>query len=145
MSNNKKIIGIIGVVFVVLIGYKFISSNIQESKEKAVLQERYRLEQLQNNQERLEKQEKEQQKQSDIESCIEEVRARLRLLARSKCFNEVGDEALLICAKKETSEKCEKYKNNIDLNIMCLKGEIENANKINEDFEHNKNECYKRY
>jgi len=41
-----KIIGIVVIVFVVLVGYKFISSNIQENKEKAVLQEKHRLEQL---------------------------------------------------------------------------------------------------
>lgn len=145
MSNNKKIIGIIGVVFVALVGYKFISSNIQEKKEKTVLQEKYRLEQLQKNQERLEKKDEEQQKQSDIESCIEEARTRLRTSTGSKCFNEVGDEAILSCGKKEANEKCEKYKENIDLSIVCLKEEIKYANKINDDFERNKNECYKRY
>ncbi len=143
MSNNKKIIGIVAIVFVALVGYKFISSNIQEDKEKAVLQERYRLDQLQKNQEVLKRQEEKKQKQNDIESCIEEARARLRLATGSKCFNEIGDEAVLNCAKKEVSEKCEKYKNNLDLNIMCLKGELEYSNKINEEFRQDKNECYK--
>lgn len=141
----KKIIGIIGIVFVSLVGYKFISSDIQENKEKAVLEERYRLEQLQNNQERLEKQEEKQQKQDDIESCIEEARSRLRLSTGSKCFNEIGGDAILSCAKKEVSEKCGKYKDNINLNIMCLEGEIKYATKINEEFRQDKDECYKRY
>lgn len=145
MSNNKKIIGVVAIVFVAMIGYKFISSNIQENKEKAVLEEKYRLEQLQKSQEILVKQEERQQKQDDIESCIEEARARLRISTGSKCFNEVGDEALLSCAKKEASEKCGKYKDNINLNIMCLEEELKYANKINEEFRQDENECYKRY
>ena len=40
----KKIITLIGVVFLALVGYKLISSNVQENKEKAVLQEKVRLE-----------------------------------------------------------------------------------------------------
>lgn len=59
MSNNKKIIIIIGVVFVALIAYKFISSSVQENKEKAVLQEKYRLEQL---------------SQKDLQNCIDEAK-----------------------------------------------------------------------
>lgn len=145
MGNNKRIIGIIGIVFVSLVGYKFISSNIQENKEKTVLQERYRLEQLQNSQERLVKKEEGQQKQDDIESCIEEARARLSRLTGSKCFNEVGDEALLNCAKKEVTEICKKYEGNFDLNIECLKGQIAYSEKINKEFREDKNECYKRY
>ena len=44
--DNKKIIGIIGIVFVALVGYKFISSSIQENKEESVLEHKYNLEQL---------------------------------------------------------------------------------------------------
>ena len=75
MVSNKKIIGIVAIIFVVLVGYKFISSNIQENKEKAVLEERYRLDQLQKNQEVLKRQEEKKQKQNDIESCIEESKS----------------------------------------------------------------------
>lgn len=42
--DHKKIIILIGVVFLALVGYKLISSNVQENKEKAVLQEKVRLE-----------------------------------------------------------------------------------------------------
>lgn len=143
--SYKKIIGIIGIIFVVLISYKFISSNIQENKEKAVLEERYRLEQLQKSQERIVIQEERQQKQDNIESCIEEARARLRISTGSKCFNEVGHEALLSCVKKESSELCKNYRDNIYLYTKCAKGEIERSNKINEEFRQDKNECYKRY
>lgn len=59
MSNNKKIIGIVMIVFVVLVSYKFISSGIQENKEKAVLQEKYRLEQL---------------SQKALQNCIDEAK-----------------------------------------------------------------------
>lgn len=145
MGNNKKIIGITAIVFVALVGYKFISSGIQEDKEKAVLQEKYRLDQLRNNQETLENKEKEQQKQSDIEHCIEEAKAKLRVLTGSKCFDEMGDEAILSCAKKEVSEMCKKYENNFGLNIECLKGQIAREEKISEEFRQDKNECYLYY
>lgn len=44
--KNKQIIILIGVIFLAFVGYKLISSSIQENKEKAVLQERVRLEEL---------------------------------------------------------------------------------------------------
>lgn len=59
MSNNKKIIGIVAIVFVALVSYKFISSGIQENKEKAILQEKYRLEQL---------------SQKALQNCIDEAK-----------------------------------------------------------------------
>lgn len=145
MNNNKKIIGIVAIVFIALVGYKFISSSIQENKEKAVLEEKYRLEQLQKSQEILVKQEERQQKQDDIESCIEEARAKRRISTGSNCLNEVGDEALLSCAKKELSEKCGKYKDNIDLSILCLKGQIEFQKNIKEEFEEDEEKCYERH
>jgi len=145
MSNYKKIIGIVIIVFVVLIGYKFISSSIQENKEKAVLQERYNLEQLQKDQENKQKILEKQQKSDYIESCTEEARYRLRIALGSKCFDEVGDEAILSCAKKEINERCKKYENNIDLNIECLKGQLAREEKISENFRLDKNECYLHY
>src|ERR1035437_1423377 len=47
----KQIIILVGVIFIAFVGYKIISSNIQKNKEEAVLQEKYRLDQLQINQE----------------------------------------------------------------------------------------------
>ncbi|KKS05154.1 MAG: hypothetical protein UU58_C0001G0014 [Candidatus Nomurabacteria bacterium GW2011_GWA2_41_25] len=44
--ENKQIIVLIGVIFLAFIGYKIISSNIQENKEKAVLQEKAQLQAL---------------------------------------------------------------------------------------------------
>lgn len=44
--NNKQIIGIIVLIFVLLVGYKVISSNIQAGKEKDVLQEKFNLSEL---------------------------------------------------------------------------------------------------
>lgn len=43
MKNKQIIISVI-IIFIALVGYKLISSKIQENKEKAVLQERARLE-----------------------------------------------------------------------------------------------------
>ena len=40
---------------------------------------------------------------------------------------------------------CKKYENNFDLSIECRKGKLEHANKINEEFRRDENECYKRY
>ena len=44
--ENKKIIVLVIVIFIALVGYKIISSSIQENKEKAVLQEQARLKEL---------------------------------------------------------------------------------------------------
>ncbi|KKR30181.1 MAG: hypothetical protein UT61_C0011G0004 [Candidatus Woesebacteria bacterium GW2011_GWA1_39_8] len=44
--GNKQIIILIVVIFIAFVGYKAISSNIQENKEKAVLQEKYQLQEL---------------------------------------------------------------------------------------------------
>lgn len=46
IKNKKQIIIIVVIVFVAFISYKFISSSIQENKEKAVLQEKYNLERI---------------------------------------------------------------------------------------------------
>lgn len=44
--KNKQIILSVIIIFIALISYKFISSNIQENKEKAVLQEKSQLQAL---------------------------------------------------------------------------------------------------
>lgn len=44
--DHKKIIVLVVIVFLALVGYKIISSSIQENKEKAVLEERAQLDQL---------------------------------------------------------------------------------------------------
>lgn len=44
--NTKQIIMIIVVIFFAFVGYKLISSNIQENKEKAVLREKAQLQEL---------------------------------------------------------------------------------------------------
>ena len=41
--ENKKIIVLVVIIFLAFVGYKIISSNIQENKEKAVLQEKAQL------------------------------------------------------------------------------------------------------
>lgn len=44
--ENKKIIILIVVILLAFIGYKLVAAKIQENKEKAVLQERARLDEL---------------------------------------------------------------------------------------------------
>ncbi|MES2930993.1 MAG: hypothetical protein V4665_04410 [Patescibacteria group bacterium] len=44
--EENKLVMLIVIIFFLLIGYKMISSHIQEKKEKAILQERARLEAL---------------------------------------------------------------------------------------------------
>ena len=44
--KNKQIIILIGIIFLAFVGYKLIASNIQENKEKTVLQEKARLEEV---------------------------------------------------------------------------------------------------
>ena len=67
--KNKQIIILVIVIFLAFVGYKIISSNIQENKEKAVLQERYQLDQLQKNQDMSN-----QQKITDqLNSCLDDA------------------------------------------------------------------------
>ena len=44
--SSKQIIIIVVVIFIALVGYKIISSHIQENKEKSILQEKLRLQEL---------------------------------------------------------------------------------------------------
>ena len=89
--KNKQIIILVIVIFLAFVGYKIISSNIQENKEKAVLQERYQLDQLQKNQDMSN-----QQKITDqLNSCLDDannvfVKDTAPLLVLALCWG-VGD------------------------------------------------------
>lgn len=85
MSNNQ-IIGLVAIVFLAFVGYKFISSSIQENKEKAVLQEKHNLK---------------LQERNPIEQCLAEVDAKL------KSWEILMGDAYKDINKPGEKEKCE--------------------------------------
>ena len=44
--KNKQIIILVGIIFLAFVAYKIIASNVQQSKEEAVLQKQYQLQEL---------------------------------------------------------------------------------------------------
>ena len=126
--KNKQIIILIVVIFLALVGYKVISSSIQESKEKAVLQERYQLNQLQENQNIA----NQQKITAQLNLCLEDAKNKA-----SSAYIELGLD--------KPESKCDKYKNNIDAQTACMKGFVTVQNQVIAQMDQDKNECYKRY
>lgn len=146
MINSRKIIGIVAIVFVVLVGYKFISSSIQENKEKAVLQERYRLGEL---------------SKQPLEICLKKAKDESiyngeldNILSNSTAF----DYGMIVLA----NEKCSIHSNkndsyNCKLNYIFtseltqeekesrFRTMIDNVNAGNASYEKVKEDCYKQY
>ena len=122
--NNKQIIGIIVLIFVLLVGYKIISSNIQESKEKAVQQDKYQLDQLQRSQDAMNQQ-----------KIVDQL---------NSCLATTQNEAAFSATKLKNSSKCDTY-TNPNLEAQCLQGEINIQNQIIARLNQEKNDCYKRY
>lgn len=118
----KKIIILIGVIFLSLIGYKLISSNIQENKEKAVLEEKIKLE------------------QEPLNKCIDEI--------NNNAESEIkrNRELAIEISSPKSQEECIKFTGNKEYckppSFERLEIEVEQIrNKAKIDRE----ECYKRY
>ena len=120
MNNNKKIIGVVTIVFIVLIGYKFISSNIQERKEKAVLEHRYNLEQL---------------SKKPLQDCLDDIEKKLDFdidWTNGYLYPAYTSKNNILC--KENKEYC--------FSLTEVNDEITYLKK---EAEHNEILCYQRY
>lgn len=132
--SNKRIIGLVSIVFVAFVGYKFISSGIQESKEKAVLQEKYKLE---------------QQAKEPLNQCLENIDAKLesfsRLMADTyKDINKPGEKE--ICERRNKSWALSQgtiyNPKSCSVTLAEVFSEIELKRQ---ELEPEKQDCYKRY
>lgn len=134
------------IVFIVLVSYKFISSSIQENKEKAVLQERYRLEQLREQPLEicLKKAEDESVYNESLENIFRNSSAfdyGMLVSANEKCSRHFNEKDEYNCTldyifdSRLTKEEKEYRFNEMIRNI--------NAGKVRHEAE--KEECYKRY
>jgi hypothetical protein len=122
--KNKQIIILIGVVFLAFVGYKLIAANIQENKEKAVLQERARLEEL---------------AKEPLNKCLEDVDrvTEAKIAADYQTYhNMFKPEFQTECQKRNTKEYCQPP------SVEEFNTEMQSyRNMRNVD----RNECYKRY
>lgn len=137
--TNKEIIIIIVVIFLAFIGYKVISSSIQENKEKAVLQEKAQLQAL----------EKEPLNQcidnidfnaaKDIKNLKDLIQETRSPESQANCLQPTGHgskiDALIASGKLNLQEYCWPSFEEEDAEIQ----------KINDKALIDKEECYKRY
>lgn len=130
--DHKKIIILIGVVFLALVGYKLISSNIQENKEKAVLQEKVRLEK-----EPLEKclNDIDNEAKSETDKITELIRDVRTKESQSFCLNGHNPSEIYNNGPTTWGEYC----------WPSYEDEKEATQKILDKAKIDKEECYKRY
>ena len=139
--KNKQIIIIIGIIFIALIGYKLISSNIQENKEKAVIDYRIQAEQFTKNQENENK-----KKQNDDclnNSTIKSAKDKDFIFKMARCWG-VGtlvEGSLDDCIAKNGMgrKECQTQEG------VCLEQINQKLSIIDNELTKAKEECYKRY
>ena len=137
--DNKKIIVLIGVIFLALVGYKIISSSIQENKEKAVLEERAQLDQL---------------AKEPLNNCIDEI--------NSSAENEIkrNRELALDISSPESQRDCLNSDHGPKVSSLVISGKMTiqeyckppsfqelqiEADQIRAKAKIDREECYKRY
>jgi len=123
--DHKKIIVLVVVIFLALVGYKIISSSIQENKEKAILEERAQLDQL---------------AKEPLNQCIDEINnnaeseiKRNRELAISISSPESQKECISSTGDKEYCKPPSFQELQIEAEQIRAKAKID------------REECYKRY
>ncbi|MFZ3011443.1 MAG: hypothetical protein WA060_00355 [Minisyncoccia bacterium] len=125
LINNKQIIITVGIIFIALVGYKIISSSIQESKEKAVLQERAQLDQL---------------AKEPLNQCIDEI--------NNNAENEIkrNRELALDISSPKSQEECINFSGDKEYCKPPSFQELQvEAEQIRAKAKIDRDECYKRY
>jgi hypothetical protein len=125
--QNKQIILLVGVIFLAFVGYKLISSNIQENKEKAVLLERARLEEA---------------AKEPLNQCIAKAEERMNRKITSV------QQATAETRTQEWKNNCEELQNS-GWKADCRPSSSESLSIVIEEYkaeaEQEKEECYKQY
>jgi len=134
MTNNRQIIGIVTIIFVALVGYKFVSSGIQENKEKAVLQEKYNME---------------QQAKEPLNQCLDGVDGKLEV------FSDLMSEGFKDRNMPGATDRCESYNKSYAAShglvykqgscSLTMKDVIFGIEAKRKELEPERQECYKRY
>lgn len=134
MIDNKQVIKIVAVIFVALVVYKLISASIQEDKEKAVLHERFNLE---------------QQAKEPLNQCLDGVNKELQVFSNSmmgayKDINKPGTKELCEGVNKAYAES-----HGIQYKPGSCSVSLEEALAAIEEkrqkLEPEKQDCYRRY
>jgi hypothetical protein len=137
--DNKKIIVLVVVIFIALVGYKIISSSIQENKEKAVLEEKAQLDQL---------------AKAPLNNCIDQI--------NSSAENEIDRYSRLAqdLSSTESQKECLNSDHGIKVNTLILSGKMTlqeyckppsfdelqtEADQIHAKAKIDIEDCYKRY
>lgn len=123
-KNRKQVIQVAVIIFVTLIIYKYISSSIQENKEKAVLQRKYDLE---------------QQAKEPLNQCLADVDAKM------KVFSNLIMGAYKDINKPGARELCESINNKQGGCTMTLSEALSEIELQRQKFEPEKQNCYKQY
>lgn len=120
--SPRNIILLMLIMFAFFVAYKYISANIQENKEKAVIQERARVQQQQEIKKEALIQEKEKKQQLD--SCLDQAKQK-----KNEAITSFGKSAQETC---RNSRSCVQY-------ALDIIEEFKAEEKIDRD------DCYKRY
>jgi hypothetical protein len=137
--DNKKIIVLVVVIFLALVGYKIISSSIQENKEKAVLEEKAQLDQL---------------AKAPLNNCIDQI--------NSSAENEIDRHSRLAqdLSLPESQKECLNSDHGLKVNALILSGKMTlqeyckppsfeelqiEADQIHAKAKIDIEDCYKRY
>jgi len=137
--DNKKIIILIVIIFIALVGYKLISSSIQENKEKAVLEEKAQLDQL---------------AKAPLNNCIDQI--------NSSAENEIDRNSKLAqdLGSPESQKECLNSDHGLKVNALIISGKMTlqeyckppsfeelqvEADQIHTKAKTDIEECYKRY
>lgn len=135
----KKISIVIAIIFLALVGYKIISSSIQENKEKAVLEEKAQLDQI---------------AKEPLNNCIDQI--------NSSAENEIKKQhdLALDLSSPESQKECLNSDHGLKVNALIISGKMTlqeyckppsfeelqaEADQIHAKAKIDIDECYKRY
>ena len=134
---NKQIITLVIVIFLALIGYKLISSSIQENKEKAVMEEKARLQEL---------------SKEPLNKCIEDIDNKVK--ADIKYFEDLALDSNIYNSCLQATDHGRAVNELITSGKMtpqeyCMPPSFKDREleeqKIRDKAQTQKDECYKRY
>lgn len=127
MKTTTSVVLVLAFVFILLVAYKYVSSSIQEAKEKAVIQERANVQQ----QAESRQQEQQQENARQLNACL-------------VAADQKKNATILYWLNGDYMKSCNTERN-INAAIFCNNAAMEEVNKAKAEAQIDKSECYKRY
>lgn len=138
----KNVILLVLTVFAILVAYKYISSSIQENKEKAVIQERAKIQQ----QQEYEEKETKARLKSDLDSCLSMAVSDYDFNWAAKCkeYAKISADTIERCKKANFSNIVCESLNSPDTSSNCsLPSDW--IDDLRDWLKERKSECFKKY